>query len=170
MPYKDPEMARQKARQRSRDIFQLIKNDPIKLAEWRKKKREYQQQWRKDNLERSREICRESAKRNYDTEEHSAYIKDWRIKNPYNYEHYKQLERERDERMRLDAIVKLGGKCMYLKCKITDVRVLEGHHPNGRKNDIHAKHWWRHFDVTKKIIELYCSNHHIIKHCEGGSK
>lgn len=161
MPYKDPK----KACQCAKENYERIKVDPIKLAKRRERCKLWRREWRKKHLERARQLCRESVKRNYDSEKHSAYIKEWRKKNPYNYALYKEKCKENDKKKRLDAIEKLGAKCT--KCGISDERVLEAHHVNGRKSDRYAKKWYRHLNETKEKIILVCSNCHIIEHSMG---
>jgi len=162
MPYKDPEKARQSAIK----SYLKMRNDPERLARHRERQKLWMREWHKKNLERARQLCRESQKRNYDKDKHSAYIRNWRKNNPYNYERYKEQSRELDKIKKLEAVKLLGGKCV--NCGVSDERVLEGHHINGRKNDIYAKKWWRHLNETKDKVILLCSNCHIIEHCKEG--
>lgn len=162
MPYKDPK----KARQSVKKSYIKIRNDPKRLARRRERQKIWMREWRKEHLERARQLCRESQKRNYDKNEHSAYIRNWRKNNPYNYERYKEQDRQLEKMKRLKAIKLLGSKC--INCGISDVRVLEGHHINGIKNDRFAKRWWRHSNEIKDKIILLCSNCHIIKHYKEG--
>jgi len=159
MPYKDPEKARQRARER----YQEIKDDPEQLSKRRERQKLAMRKWREKNPERARQLVRESQKRNYNTEEHTEYIREWRKNNPYNYERYKQRNYEQDRQKKIEIIIALGGKCT--KCTNSDFRVLCGHHINGRtdveKND--KGKWYRHPPPLSELM-LLCSNCHIIIH------
>jgi hypothetical protein len=61
MPYKDPEVGRQKARER----YYRMKSDPVKHAEWKKYQAEYSRQWRQKNREKYRRRNRERSRKYY---------------------------------------------------------------------------------------------------------
>jgi len=159
MPYKDPEKARQRARER----YYEIKSDPIRLAKRREQQRISMAKWRKNNPERARQLVRESAKRNYNTEEHTEYQRNWRQNNPYNYERYKQRSLQLDRQKKIEVIIALGGKCQI--CGNDDFRVLCGHHINGRTEEEKRDKgkWYRHPPPLNEL-QLLCSNYHIIVH------
>jgi len=158
MPYKDPEKARQRARER----YKEIKSDPIRLAKRREQQRKSMAKWRKNNPERNKEIQRRSQHKNYNKDEHTEYQRTWLKNHPYNYEKYKQKEYERDRQKKLNVIIALGGKCKI--CGNDDFRVLCGHHINGRKGkDINDTKWYRHPPPLSEI-QLLCMNCHTILH------
>jgi predicted HNH restriction endonuclease len=157
MPFKDPE----KARQYAKANYEKIKNDPIKLTNRRERQKLWMREWRKKHLERARQLCRESAKRNYNREERSAYIKEWKKNHPYNYEKYRKQANELDRKKRLYIIKILGGKCM--QCGIEEIKVLQLHHIDGRKKG-ESKKFWRvpSLDISK--FKLLCANCHTLEH------
>jgi hypothetical protein len=79
--------------------------------------------------------------------------------------------------LRIQAQQKLGGKCIYPKCDVTDPRLLEFHHKNGggnREDDLRKRNrpkLYREIIAGSRTdIDLYCSNHNQLKEYEEGKR
>ena len=91
-------------------------------------------------------------------------------------EEYRRKQREYSQRLRDEAIVKLGGKCA--KCGITDIRVLQIDHINGggeRERTKGRRYQGILLDIRDKSEEyikqhyhLLCANCNWIKRYERG--
>ena len=174
MPYKDPEKARQRARER----YQEIKKDPFRLVKRREQQKIAMRKWRLENAT-AKETCKKAQRRWKEklqrenpeklTEIYTNGTRRWRKNHPYNYERYKQRAYEQDRQKKIDIIIVLGGKCQ--KCGNDDFRVLCGHHINGRnereRND--SGKWYRHPPPLNEIM-LLCANCHIIEHSKLDSR
>ena len=170
MPYKDPEKARQRARER----YQEIKKNPERMAKRKEQQKIARRKYARKNRERLNRINRKWYKKtkgeNPDklTKMFTDATKRWRKNHPYDYEKYKQREYKRDRQKKNDITIALGGKCQI--CGNNDFRVLCGHHINGRiGKDINNGKWYRKPPPLNEI-QLLCTNCHIIIHSKLDSR
>lgn len=79
--------------------------------------------------------------------------------------------------LRIEAQQKLGGKCMYLGCEVTDPRLLQFHHKNGggnreddSRNRNRPKLYREIISGLRTDIDLLCSNHNTLREYEEGRR
>jgi hypothetical protein len=79
--------------------------------------------------------------------------------------------------LRIEAQQKLGGKCQYEGCDITDPRLLEFHHRNGggnkeddSRNRNRSKFYREIISGERDDIDLLCANHNRLKDFEDGRR
>ncbi len=111
------------------------------------------------------------------------YQREWRRKNPETAKRYYERNkvelqrkgRERKQKLRRDAIDKLGGKCMI--CGFDDWRALQIDHINGGgkqewlkmgSQGICRKIMGMSLEEAKKEYQVLCANHNWIKRHEQG--
>jgi hypothetical protein len=76
-----------------------------------------------------------------------------------------------NRRFRLKALAKLGGKCAWAGCGITDERILEIHHRNG-DGAVERRAGIDGVTLYKKVLKdptpylLFCCNHHRLRTLE----
>jgi len=133
-------------------IKEWKRQNPKRAYNWPKKReyqREYNKVWRKKNRDRLLAQTREWRKKNRDRL--SAWSLKWRLG------------------IKKRALQLLGGKCV--NCGVTDLRLLNIHHKNGRKNDYKGINLYRRIlkgleDLNE--LEVRCWNCNVLAEYEKG--